>query len=122
MRINMLIHIPLSSIGVKCLLGLPALHRQVHVHACNLHKTNHDPLCYDILCSQGFIVFAGVRNQADADSLTSSTANDRIKPVMLDVTSDVSVCEALAFVQRNLRAGEKLMGLVNNAGGHDLAV
>jgi NAD(P)-dependent dehydrogenase (short-subunit alcohol dehydrogenase family) len=58
------------------------------------------------LASLGFRVFAGVRNQADADRL----AGDAITPLMLDVTDGATIDAAARAV------GGELAGLVNNAG------
>jgi NAD(P)-dependent dehydrogenase (short-subunit alcohol dehydrogenase family) len=59
------------------------------------------------LALRGFDVLAGVRREADADALR----NDRITPVLVDVTSPEQVDALRATV------GERpLAGLVNNAG------
>ncbi len=58
------------------------------------------------LASLGFRVFAGVRNQGDADRL----AGDSITPLTLDVTDDATIDAAARAV------GGELAGLVNNAG------
>jgi NAD(P)-dependent dehydrogenase (short-subunit alcohol dehydrogenase family) len=65
----------------------------------------------------GYRVFAGIRKQADAESLTEE-GTDRLTPVMIDVTEERWISEAREDVQRAV--GERgLAGLVNNAGvGH----
>ncbi|GMW02451.1 MAG: short-chain dehydrogenase [Candidatus Hydrogenedentota bacterium] len=63
---------------------------------------------------QGYRVFAGVRNEADADSLRSRASN-RLVPVLLDVTDLESVAFAATQIDECLDGGG-LFGLVNNAG------
>jgi NADP-dependent 3-hydroxy acid dehydrogenase YdfG len=65
------------------------------------------------LDQRGFRVFAGVRKEADGLAL-SEEASDRLKPVLLDVTSDDSI-EAAVNTFSEATSG-KLFGLVNNAG------
>jgi NAD(P)-dependent dehydrogenase (short-subunit alcohol dehydrogenase family) len=63
------------------------------------------------LAKHEFIVYAGVRNDADAQRLRQSHPN--VRPLMLDVT-DASAIETAA---RSIRDDDvALMGLVNNAG------
>jgi NADP-dependent 3-hydroxy acid dehydrogenase YdfG len=73
------------------------------------------------LAMKGFVVFAGVRKQADADRLRAAAVkagyNHKMKPLILDVTNRTSIDLAAAEVRReikNLNVG--LFGLVNNAG------
>lgn len=61
----------------------------------------------------GFTVFAGVRKQSDADSIAAEAPG--IHPLILDVTKDELVAEAVEEVTRVL-GGRPLAGLVNNAG------
>lgn len=67
-----------------------------------------------IRCAEsGFHVFAGVRKDADAQSLESE--NDNITAVRLDVTQPESIRQAAELVGE--KTGEDgLQGLVNNAG------
>lgn len=67
----------------------------------------------EYLASQGWKVFAGVRKQADGDVLKA--ANPDIHPVILDVTNADQIAAAADEVAANL-GGEKLGGLINNAG------
>jgi NAD(P)-dependent dehydrogenase (short-subunit alcohol dehydrogenase family) len=64
------------------------------------------------LTGQGWLVFAGVRNQADAKALASEPGE--VTPVELDVT-DAAQIEA-ATEQISAVTGGSLDGLVNNAG------
>jgi len=66
--------------------------------ACALH-----------LAERGWHVFAGVRRDEDGTRLAAA-ASGTIEPVMLDVTDEASVREALAQV------GDQLPAVVNNAG------
>lgn len=63
---------------------------------------------------QGYRVFAGVRKQADAESLAGE-ASERLTPVMLDVTKPRSIAAAKTKVQKAV-GEDGLEGLVNNAG------
>lgn len=65
------------------------------------------------LAAQGWQVFAGVRKEADGAALTR--ANAQIKPLLLDVTQPAQVDAAVETVRAAL-GGQKLAGLVNNAG------
>eukprot|EP00210_Caulerpa_lentillifera_P008394 g8006.t1 len=66
-----------------------------------------------LLAQKGWIVFAGVRKQSDADRLGSYNAN--IRPIILDVTQQDQV--DAAFEQVRIAVGEDgLDALVNNAG------
>lgn len=65
------------------------------------------------LAAQGWQVFAGVRKEADGAAL--SKADARIKPILLDVTKPDQVETAVETVRAAL-GGQKLAGLVNNAG------
>jgi NAD(P)-dependent dehydrogenase (short-subunit alcohol dehydrogenase family) len=63
---------------------------------------------------QGYRVFAGVRKQADAKSL-SDAGSDRLTPVTIDVTKQRSITAAKQKVQSAV-GEDGLVGLVNNAG------
>lgn len=66
------------------------------------------------LAREGFVVFAGVRREADGQALARE-APERIVPVILDVTRADDIAAAVAAVAA--RCGEDgLAGLVNNAG------
>jgi NAD(P)-dependent dehydrogenase (short-subunit alcohol dehydrogenase family) len=62
----------------------------------------------------GYNVFAGVRQQRDAQMLKQE-ASSRLIPVLLDVTDEHSIADAVSLVRQTVgEAG--LVGLVNNAG------
>jgi NAD(P)-dependent dehydrogenase (short-subunit alcohol dehydrogenase family) len=66
------------------------------------------------LDAKGWRVFAGVRKEADADSLRTE-GSERLVPLMLDVTDSGQI--AAAAVRIGAEVGEAgLDGLVNNAG------
>ncbi len=66
------------------------------------------------LAAQGFVVFAGVRREADGERLKSQSLPG-LRPLMIDVADDSSVKRAAAEVDEATgKAG--LVGLVNNAG------
>jgi NAD(P)-dependent dehydrogenase (short-subunit alcohol dehydrogenase family) len=62
----------------------------------------------------GWRVFAGVRRQEDAESI-SQAGSGRIEPVMLDVTDGESIAAAGSMISE-ATGSEGLRGLVNNAG------
>jgi NAD(P)-dependent dehydrogenase (short-subunit alcohol dehydrogenase family) len=68
-------------------------------------------LCLD---SHGFTVIAGVRSEADAQSLRRSASN-RLRTIMLDITDQDQVRNAARAVEE-IVGNAGLDGLVNNAG------
>lgn len=81
--------------------------------------------CAIDLLRRGYRVYAGVRRKSDGDRLVaeatgilSMTKNQKLIPVILDVTSDDSVAEAVARVAADLASDDRcsLCALVNNAG------
>ena len=66
------------------------------------------------LASLGWRVFAGVRKEDDGRRL-QDRAGERLTPVLLDVTDEAGVHEALRTVAAAV-GGSGLQGLVNNAG------
>ncbi|MEL6664817.1 MAG: SDR family oxidoreductase [Pseudomonadota bacterium] len=67
----------------------------------------------EYLAAKGWQVFAGVRKEKDGAALTEADA--RIKPILLDVTNPEQVDAAVEIVRAALD-GQKLAGLINNAG------
>ena len=67
-----------------------------------------------LLARKGFHVFAGVRRQADADTLAHESAG-AVVPLLIDVT-DVSSIRAAARAASAAVGGEESFALVNNAG------
>src|SRR3954447_16532599 len=67
-----------------------------------------------LLLDRGFRVFGSVRKQADADRLRGELG-DNFTPLLFDVTDEAAVLAAAREVRTALN-GEKLAGLVNNAG------
>ena len=65
------------------------------------------------MAQQGWHVFAGVRKTGDAEALQGDHAN--ITALILDVTDTASITAAVETVSAALD-GQKLAGLVNNAG------
>jgi NAD(P)-dependent dehydrogenase (short-subunit alcohol dehydrogenase family) len=66
------------------------------------------------LHARGFRVFAGVRTEADAEVLRAA-ANERLVPLLLDVTRPSDIHAAADFLRSRVGAAG-LWGLVNNAG------
>ena len=67
-----------------------------------------------VLIGKGFRVFGSVRKQADADRLKAEFG-ERFVPLIFDVTDEAAIRKAAGEVREALK-GEKLAGLVNNAG------
>lgn len=67
----------------------------------------------EYLAAKGWQVFAGIRKPEDGEALVA--ADDRIKPILLDVTNPEHVDVAVDTIRAAL-SGQKLAGLVNNAG------
>ena len=67
-----------------------------------------------LLLDRGFRVFGSVRKQADADRLRAEFGAN-FSPLLFDVTDEAAVLAAAREVRAALN-GEKLAGLVNNAG------
>lgn len=67
----------------------------------------------EFLAAKGWQVFAGVRKETDGDALVEADA--RIQPILLDVTKPEQVDAAVETVRAALN-GQKLSGLINNAG------
>jgi NAD(P)-dependent dehydrogenase (short-subunit alcohol dehydrogenase family) len=67
-----------------------------------------------LLLERGFRVFGSVRKQADADRLKSEFGAN-FTPLLFDVTDEAAVLAAAREVRAALN-GEKLAGLINNAG------
>jgi len=69
-----------------------------------------------LLARSGYVVYAGVRREADGAALTREAGDSaQLRPLMLDVTDVTHICEAVTHVQSELR-GSPFRGLVNNAG------
>ncbi len=61
----------------------------------------------------GFKVYAGVRKEADAETLKNESS-DQLQPVFLDVTDQASIKKAVKDITSEMNGN--LYGLVNNAG------
>jgi NAD(P)-dependent dehydrogenase (short-subunit alcohol dehydrogenase family) len=66
------------------------------------------------LDGKGYRVFAGVRKEADANSLEEE-GSERLTPVMIDVTNEPSITAAKRRISRSV-GKDGLAALVNNAG------
>ena len=67
-----------------------------------------------VMTAKGFRVFGSVRKQADADRLKAELG-ERFSSLLFDVTDEAAVGRGAAEVRAALN-GERLWGLVNNAG------
>jgi len=67
-----------------------------------------------VLVEQGIHVFGSVRKEADAARLAAEFG-DQVTPLLFDVTDEAAVYAAADVVREQLN-GQKLFGLVNNAG------
>ena len=66
------------------------------------------------LARAGFRVYAGIRVHADGDALRAEGGRN-VVPLHIDVTDEMTISAAVAFVTSDLGTGA-LSGLVNNAG------
>lgn len=66
------------------------------------------------LARRGYVVYAGVRKQSDADRLAKES-DGRIHGLLFDVADGPSILEAVKTLERQL-GDDGLYGLVNNAG------
>ena len=64
-----------------------------------------------MLARAGYVAFAGVRNESDAQRLRGLDAN--VRPVFLDVTDDPSIARAMDEISHD---ATPLLGVVSNAG------
>lgn len=64
-----------------------------------------------LLAERGYVAFAGIRNDADAERLRATHAN--IRPIVLDVTDAASIAQSVDVVRAS---GVPLHGIVSNAG------
>ena len=64
-----------------------------------------------LLAREGYMVFAGVRN--DADGARAARLSERVRPLMLDVADKASIDAAVRTVAES---GHLLRGVVSNAG------
>jgi NAD(P)-dependent dehydrogenase (short-subunit alcohol dehydrogenase family) len=83
--------------------------RSVLVTGCS---TGIGRACVNRLATHGWRVFAGVRDETDAESVRAEPGE--VVPLHLDVTEGESIAAAVELVSE--RAGGRLEGLVNNAG------
>ena len=68
-----------------------------------------------ILCGSGYFIYGSVRTKEDAEKLSSELGNN-FHPLIFDVTDPKAILESAEKVQSDLKPGECLAGLVNNAG------
>ena len=69
--------------------------------------------CALYLDEMGYIVYAGVRKQANGDNLKNE-ASDRLTPIILDVADENSISKAASVIEKE--TGGNVFGLINNAG------
>ena len=68
-----------------------------------------------ILCNAGYKVYGSVRTIEDAERV-STELGENLNPLIFDVTDLSAIRENAKRVQSDLREGEYLAGLINNAG------
>lgn len=69
------------------------------------------------LSELGYTVMAGVRRTSDGDALrATASAPERLRPVLLDVTSDEQVAAAATTVEVLVGTGRRFAGVFSNAG------
>ena len=68
-----------------------------------------------ILCNSGYFVYGSVRKDKDGKKL-SSEFGENFQPLIFDVTDPKAIIASAEKVQSDLKPGESIAGLVNNAG------
>ena len=68
-----------------------------------------------ILCNAGYFVYGSVRKQEHADKLSQELGKN-FQPLIFDVTNNQAILKSIDIVKKNLKKGESLAGLINNAG------
>ncbi len=68
-----------------------------------------------ILCDSGYFVYGSVRKNKDGERL-SSELGDNFQPLIFDVTDSKEISESVEKVRSDLKPGECISALVNNAG------
>ena len=71
--------------------------------------------CTKILCNSGYFVYGSVRKSEDAERIKNKLG-DNFHPLIFDVTDSKAILENIEKVKNNLKPGESIAGLVNNAG------
>lgn len=67
------------------------------------------------LAARGWIAYAGVRRESDAESLRAEAGSANLRPIILDITDVASIAAATTLIQKDTGAAS-LNALVNNAG------
>ena len=68
-----------------------------------------------ILCNAGYKVYGSVRKSADAERIAVDLG-ENFQPLMFDVTDSKAISASVEQVRSDLKPGECIAGLVNNAG------
>ena len=68
-----------------------------------------------ILCDSGYFVYGSVRKDKDAEKLSSEFGKS-FQSLIFDVTDPKAIIASAEKVQNDLKPGESIAGLVNNAG------
>ena len=68
-----------------------------------------------ILCDSGYFVYGSVRKDKEGKKL-SSEFGDNFQPLIFDVTDSKAILASAKKVQGDLKPGECIAGLINNAG------
>ena len=68
-----------------------------------------------ILCNSGYFVYGSIRKEEHAEKL-SVELGENFQPLIFDVTDSKAILENAEKVQADLKPGESIEGLVNNAG------
>ena len=71
--------------------------------------------CTKILCNSGYFVYGSVRKSEDAERIKNKLG-DNFHPLIFDVTDSKAILENIEKVKNDLKPGESIAGLVNNAG------
>ena len=66
-----------------------------------------------LLAQQGYIVYGSVRTAGAAGQFAD---DPNLKPLLMDVTDESSIAQAVQTVQASLGRGGNVVGVINNAG------
>ena len=68
-----------------------------------------------ILCNSGYIVYGSVRKSEDVERIMDKLG-ENFHPLIFDVTDSKAISESIEKVHNDLKPGECIAALVNNAG------
>jgi short-subunit dehydrogenase len=88
-----------------------------HVHAVIITGASSGigKACAYYLDQKGYKIFAGVRTPLAAEKLKVESSG-KLEPIILDITQEAHILQAVQYIKSRLGDTGKLMALINNAG------